>query len=312
MGKKRSHTKSKAHEEATPAADKGEYVNDTGEVLMTEAEFRAKAAKEQVAPESAEDFSKMSKEEIVDHVSREETHDFLEFTVSGCYYDSKKETVDYENIKIKIPACDEENGVGSMHVRGRYVTKALKAVLDKNGDQKYPKRVEKMRQVFIDDCVPAKGWLSFVGKNIKELSVDEMQDLATSKDLRFVPLPNSGLSKRDMLIRTYVAYCNKVLGEMKRYKGQTIKHQEEDFNFAKLAPIFLDSSTRTEDSLKITNEEMIEQELTAPPVAYGERDKPEDRFTLQELKTIADSKNVMYAPDAEFKELYNILFTKPA
>ncbi len=279
-----------------------EYVNESGETLMTEADFRAKLESEQAASKSAEDFSKMSKEEVVDEVSKEAIHDFLEFTVSGCYYDSKKETVDFENIKVLVPGCDEENGVGSMHVRGRYVVKALKAVLDKNGDQKYPKRVEKMRQVFIDDCVPAKGWLSFVGKDIKELSIDEMQDLATSKDLRFIPLPNSGLSKRDMLIRTYVAYSDKVL-------EKTIKFQEEEFNYARLPSIILDSASRTEQSGKITNEEIIEREQAAPPIAYGERDKPENRFTLEELRTIADSKNIRYAPDTEFKELYNTLFS---
>ena len=235
-------------------------------------------------------------------MAKKDLHDFLEFTVSGCYYDSKKETVDFENIKICIPDCDEEEGVGSMHLRGRYVTKALKAAVDKKGNPKYPTRVEKIRQVHVDDVQPTKGTLSFLGKDIKELNIDEMQDLATSKDLRFIPLPGSGLSKRDMSIRTYVAYSDKIL-------GKKIEYQEEGFNFAKLPSIILDSAGRSETSGKISNEEMIQQEQAAPPTDYGQRDNPKDRFTLDELKSIAATKDIRHGDDVKFDELYNVLFS---
>lgn len=245
--------------------------------------------------------AKVSKE-LLDKIENEGAHDLLEFTISGCYYDSKKETIDFEDIKIRIPACDEDKGVGSMHLRGRYIERAIRQVTDKNGDPKYPKRIEKVRQVFIDDSTLVKGKLSFVGKDIKELSVDEMQDLATSKDLRFIPTPNSGMSKRDMQIRAYAAYSDKVL-------RKPIKWMEEGFNFAKLPSIILNAETRTEESGKITNEEMIDMERNAKATNYGQRDNPESRFTIQELKTIADSKSITYADDVEFMELYTTLFS---
>ena len=200
------------------------------------------------------------------------------------------------------PGCDEENGVGSMHLRSRYVERALKKVLDEKGELKYPQRIEKIRQIFVDDCVPTKGWLSFVGKDIKELSIDEMQDLATSKDLRFIPLPNAGLSKRDMLIRTYVAYSDKVL-------GKTIKHQEANFNYAKLPSIELNARPRIETSKKITNEEIIKREQEAQTTEYGEKDNPKNRFTIEELKAVADSKNIRYDNGVEFADLYRVLFS---
>ena len=278
----------------------GDYVNEDGEVLMTEAEFKAKFELE--LKNKRVDNSATLNEELLSRAANEAIHDFLEFTISGCYYDSKKETIDFEGVKIKIPACDEENGIGSMHVRSRYAAKAIKQAVDKNGDPKYPKRIEKIRQVFIDDVVKTKGRLSFVGKDIKELSIDEMQDLATSKDLRFVPTPQSGMSKRDMLIRTYVAYADKVL-------MKTIKWQEDTFNFAKLPSIILDATSRSEDSGKISNEEMINMENNGKATNYGQRDNPEDRFTLEELKTIAESKNIRYSDDVEFKELYGTLFS---
>ncbi len=275
-----------------------DYVNEDGVVLMTEAQFREKFAAQ---PQPTTPMQGLGNN-LTERAAQEAPHDFLEFTVSGSYYDSKKETIDFEGIKIRIPACDEERGIGSMHLRSRYVEKALRQELDKNGDVKYPKRIEKVRQVFVDDCKSAKGRLSFVGKNIKELTIEEMQDLATSKDLRFIPNPGSGMSKRDMQIRAYVAYSDRIL-------KKTIKWQEESFNFAKLPGIILTEEARSEESGKISNEEMIDMERTAKATGYGEKDSPETRFTLEELKTIADSKSIHYAADVEFKELYSTLFS---
>lgn len=259
-------------------------------IAKIEADIRAKIAKEAALEKKIEKEKKIA----------EGSDSFLEFTVSGCYYDSRKETVDFEDIKIRIPGDDEE--IGEMHVMSRYMAKAIRSELNKNGDPKFPKRVEKIRQVFVDDVVSTTGKLSFVGKNIKDLSVDEMQDLAAYKDLRFIPLPNAGLSKRDMLIRAYVAYCEIVL-------RRKIKYQEDGFNFAKLPAIILDGSGRIEVGEKITNEEMITQEQTATTTGYGQKDNPRDRFTIEELKTLADSKSVRYSADVEFKELYSQLFS---
>ena len=247
-------------------------------------------------------MAKAAKKEEVEIEQGE--HEFLEFTISGSYYNSKKEIVDFDNIKGKIPVCDEENGVGSMHVRGRFAARWIKDAKDANDEPRYPERVHKLRQVHIDDVQPATGEYSFSGKNIKELNVNEMQELAVAKDLRFIPLPEAGYDLRDMRTRTYVAYAEKVL-------KKKIKFQDEDFNFAKLPAIFLDASLRRETSLKLTNEEIIEQEQkgSGKAVNYGEKDDPKNRFTLEELKTLADTKNIEYPEDIEFDDLYSQLFT---
>lgn len=310
MSKKKKNTKPAVQKQpAAPveapveAPEEEGYIDDNGEPLMTEAEFRAKLEQEKSAPDlSAEDLSKMSKEEILDSVTGEGEDRYLEFTISGCYYDSKKETIDFEDVVGKIPMCDEEQGLGSMHVRRRFAQKWIKAALDKNGDPKYPVRIEKLRQVFIDDIKETTGTLSFVGKDIKALSIDEMQELAVAKDLRFVPLPGAGLSKRDMLIRTYVAYSEKVL--LKK-----IKFQEEEFNFAKLPQIILDSTGRTDKEGKITNEEMIAREQENTTTDLNSKDNPKDRFSLVELKSLADSKNISYPSNIGFDDLYSYLFS---
>lgn len=228
----------------------------------------------------------------------------LKFTVSGSYYNAKKEVINFDNVQGVIPFCDEDNGVGSMHVRDRYIATWIKNAVNEKGEKLYPEHVHKMHQTFIDNVEEVTGKLSFVGKNIKELTVDEMQDLATSKDLRFIPLPNSGLSKRDMLIRTYVAYSEKIL-------RRKIKYQEEGFNFAKLNDITLDANTRFDISKKLTNEEMIEMEQNGgKPTAYGEKDDPRKRFTMEELLAIADQKDLDVPENASFNDLYDMIFSQ--
>lgn len=228
---------------------------------------------------------------------------YLEFTISGAYYNSRKETVDFENVKGRIPFCDEESGIGSMHVRDRFAAKWIKEALNEDGEPKYP-RIEKLRQVHIDDVREVTGTLPFVGKDIKELSIDEMQELAVAKDLRFIPLPNSGMSKRDMLIRAYVAYSDKVL-------KKKVEWQKEEFNFMQLPSIILDSVSRREQSGKISNDEMIniERDKMAQPTELGAKDNPKERFSLEELKTLADEKNISYPENVEFDDLYSVLFS---
>lgn len=274
------------------------YIGEDGEVLMTEAEAREKLE----AEIRKELEAKLKKENVKESTKKPEegNDDFLEFVVSGCYYDSRKETIDFDGLVVKVPANTED--IAEMHVRSRYVIKAIKEAKHANGEPRYPNRVEKVRQVHVDDVRPCKGRYTFVGKNIKELDMVELQDLATRKDLRFIPLPNSGMSRRDMLIRAYVAFSAKVF-------KKDIKWQDEKFNFAKLPEIIVDGRVRSEGEGKITNEEMIEQEQNAPATSYGEKDDPRKRFTLDELKTIANNKHIDYADNIDFTSLYNRLFS---
>lgn len=226
----------------------------------------------------------------------------LKFTITGSYYNSKKEIIDFDGVEGVIPFCDEDNGVGSMHVRDRYARKWVRDAKKADGEPRYPDRIHKMRQVHIDDVQATKGTLSFVGKNIKDLSIDEMQDLAVSKDLRGVPLPEEGMSRRDVLVRCYAAYSDKVL-------KKEVKINEPDFNFMKLPAILLDSAFRTEKSQKFTNEEIIGREQQQTITNYGEREDAEKRISLAELKTLADGKNIAYSDMVTHKELYAKIFS---
>ena len=63
-------------------------------------------------------------------MAKETKHRMLKVTISGSYYNSKKEKVDYDKVTGVIPWCDEDQGLVTMHVQGRYVRKWIKDAVD--------------------------------------------------------------------------------------------------------------------------------------------------------------------------------------
>lgn len=222
---------------------------------------------------------------------------YLEFTISGAYYNSRKELVDFDNVVGRIPMCNEDQGVGSMHVRGRFWRRWVKEATDpKTGELRYPQSIFKKHTVHIDDVKEVRDTLPFIGKDLKELSVEEMQHLAVAKDLRFIPRPDQPLDLRTRRIRTYAAYSEKIL-------RKTVKWQDENFNFSKLPSVILtDRSTRRDDAKKISNEKMIEMEQENASTEKQE-------YTLDELKRLADENEIQYPDDVEYSDLYSALFS---
>lgn len=221
----------------------------------------------------------------------------LKVTISGSYRTANRDIVDFDDVSGIIPFVDED--LAAMHVRGRYAVMWVKNAVDKAGAKLYPKRIEDMRQVFIDDIEEIEvDEFSYVGKDIKELTFEEMQDLATAKDLRSIPLPKelSGTSLREMREKAYLAYSEKVLG---RY----IDPNKPEYNYAKLDKLRIDGDVRREATGKITNEEMIEQEQKNPST-----EPPKKNLTLDDLKNIAKHKGIQVQPDIGFDELYGKLY----
>lgn len=224
---------------------------------------------------------------------------FYQFTISGSYHNSKKEICDYEGVVVKVPFTELEE-IAVMHLQSRYAMVAIR------NDERYKEdRVHHLRQVFVDKTEIVEGNLSFVGKDLKELTDEEMQDLATAKDLRGIPLPKqqSSMSLRDMRVLTYIAYSEKVLG--KEIDSKT--REEITNNFAKQPSIIVDGAGRVETTGKVSNDEMIEDEQRNT----GEGSKPEDRFTLIELKTLARQKQISFDENTkDEKKLFNYLYGK--
>lgn len=228
----------------------------------------------------------------------------LKVTISGDYYNSKKEKIDFDKVEGFIPWCDEDKGLASMHVRGRYAMNWIKNAKDEDGKPKYPERIDRIHQCFVDDVEEAKSSFSFIGKDIKELSQEELQDLATAKNIMKIPLPNSGHSKRSMLELAYAAYCSVVL----KQKLKPEPH-EVGFNFKKLPSLFLDASGRVDNTRKLSNDEVIEAEMRGKKVNLGEsKVSSENAFSLEELKQLAEETGISYEEGVTHADLYKAVF----
>lgn len=234
----------------------------------------------------------------------------LKVTVSGSYKTSNGEIVDFEDVSGIIPLVDEEHA--KMHVRRRYASEWVGAALDDADKKLYPKRIDRMRQCWIDDLEETVHEFSYVGKDIKKMTYEELQDLATAKDLRTIPLPKkiSGVDIREMRQKAYLEYSAKVLQNPIDEKKPLPEHASKSgdrlmFDFAKLPPLEVsDGEARVETAQKITNEEILDQEMK--PQTLGSKHK--DQFTLEQLKDLAKKKNVKHHWNIGFDRLYDMLF----
>lgn len=223
---------------------------------------------------------------------------FYEFTTSGSYINSRKEIFDFDNVKVLVPFTELQE-VAEMHLQSRYMPEAIRT------DERYAEnRFHKLRQTHIDDVKTVEAEMSFIGKNLKELDDKELQDLATAKDLRSIPLPKrqSGMSIRDMRVRAYIAYKEKIL------KQPVSREDREDIerDFAKLPAIIIDAAVRTDKSAKVSNEEIIEGEQKSNSM----EDDPSKRFTLDDLMKLADQKKIPYDKNMDKEKLFKFLYEK--
>lgn len=223
--------------------------------------------------------------------------------ISGSYRKAKKDIVDYSEIEGMIPLVDEEIAV--QMARKRYALMWIPA----SGN--YPDRLESVREVHIDSMKPAlmKGKFSYVGKNIGDMTWEELQDFAVANDLRTVPLYKKG-SIRNAQNIAYAAYAKDVL--QWKPKGNTeiekaawrllTNHQELGFNIAKNPKITATDTMRVDSSQKINNDEMIELEQKSAKGSI------KSTLTLPELQAIASSKNIPYEESDDASTLYNRIY----
>lgn len=238
----------------------------------------------------------------------------LKVTVSGSYKTAGGDIVDFEDVSGVIPFVDEEHA--KMHVRGRYASEWVRSAEGETGKKIYPDRIEKMRQVFVDDMVEVNENFSYVGKDIKKMTYEELQDLATAKDLRAIPLPKkiSGVDIREMRQKAYLDYRAKVMNDPIDENRPPVEYADEVrnveggvdliFNFSKVPELIVDGGTRVETSGKLSNDDIIEQEQK--PMMNNETLK--DTLTLEDLKKLADDKGIKYHWNVGFEKLYAILF----
>ncbi len=208
-------------------------------------------------------------------------------TISGCYHAAQDKIIDFSGVTGVIPFQDEE--IATMHVRKRYARMWIM------NNPKF-ERIKRIRECYIDNLEETEADFSFVGKDIKSMTYEELQDLATAKDLRLIPLYKVG-SERDARVKAYAAYSEEVIKEKVLYK-------EVGFNLAKQPPLIVnDSAWRKDTTKKMTNDEALSQEADS---LAGKL--PKTTLSRDELEKIAKAQNVNFHPSISDSNLYQRLY----
>ncbi|MEE9356574.1 MAG: hypothetical protein V3U75_13370 [Methylococcaceae bacterium] len=208
-------------------------------------------------------------------------------TISGSYRTSKKEYIDFQEVVGTIPETPSEEYALAM-VRKRY------AVMWVSKDPKYKERVVTLREAFIDKIEKVDAEFSFLGKEIRDLTYEELQDLATFKGLRAIPLYKKGGLRQAQII-AYAAFSEKVLGIEVDYK-------EVGFVFMDQPKIFVDSGTEFNIVAGMTNDEVLEQEQANTSTQKTVLDRAQ-------LEKIAHDRDITFNKAISDEKLHAKIFT---
>lgn len=215
----------------------------------------------------------------------------LKVTISGSYRTADFKVVDFSNLSGFIPMQDEE--IATMHIRGRYARIWIM------NEPKYSQRLYSVRECYVDNLEACEHDFSYLGKDIRAMTQDELQDLATVKDLRIIPLYKV-TSERHARTLAYAAYSEQILKEPVNYKVQ-------GFNLTKQPPIVVtDSSWRRDTTKKLTNDEVMDGESI-----IGQEETRETSLTRTDLEQLARNQNIEFHPKISDAKLYERIYGKP-
>lgn len=267
----------------------------------------------------------------------------LRVTVSGSYKGPNKNTESFDELSGVIPRMDDDK-VQQMVITRYALIWVQKAKKNDGAGNQVPRfsGFQKLRQRFIDSVddtylpefdkdgkptgkvtnEPDMRDLSYVDKDIMQMNMEELQDLAAANDLSGVPLYRA-TSLTAMRRMAFSEYAIKVLGlfeegtdreSLKKGAPSTNKydHKTMGFNPHNFEPIIADDQIRRQRAAT-DMEESIEDSLAnenellqRPKTDAG---TPQSALTLKKLQAIADSKNISYNKNTSFKELHRKIFS---
>lgn len=232
----------------------------------------------------------------------------LKATISGSFKTTNGDIEDFQDLSGLIPLLDtdilpgEKISKAEQMIRKRYATIWVTQAMEPSGkvdadgkpvlEKKY-KHVSRMREVHINsiDESDVKGNLSYVGKDIMQMNFEELQDLASAKDLSAVPLYRTGSLTHARRV-AFSEYAIKVLG----LPPEQYSHALDSFNPSKFQPIIADGKIRRVTQGPATPEETIDREnlVMQGKAKPATQDANSGRLTLAQLKSIADEQNIKY------------------
>lgn len=146
---------------------------------------------------------------------------------------------------------------------------------------------------------------SLIGKDIREMTAEELQDLAVIKKLRGIRLFNK-YSLRESRLRAYQEYLFYYNNEVKKFKSLKEwkkARREVDVlevkDLKKLPPIIIKDDFKKENSIRELEEEVKEKDS----LMVVSKEEGKTSFSFEELKNIADENGIQYHPNIGFNKL---------
>lgn len=247
----------------------------------------------------------------------------LKVTISGSFRGANKQIESFDNVTGVIPYLDDDKAT-QMVIR-RYARIWVQQVKKCGPDGKPTeellyKHVQHIRQVFIDSVDENPDTqLSYVGKNVMEMNFGEIQDFAAANDLSGVPLYKA-TSLTQARRMAFSEYAIKVLDlfeadDPKSKKPQNLyDHKVLGFNPNRFEPIIADGVIRRAGGHVADIEETLDREALAlkGKVSASVSDPGKSRMTLEQLKAVADGRNISYHKSIGYDQLYKKIYSADA
>lgn len=243
----------------------------------------------------------------------------LKVTISGSFKASDGEIESFDRVTGIIPRIDtechgeEKISKADQMVIKRYAQIWIGQARKKDTDEAKYKRVQKVRQVFIDSIddndEQPDAVLSYVGKDIMEMNAEELQDFAAANDLSAVPMYRSGSLIHARRV-AWSEYARKVLDAV----GPEFMWTNEAFRPNAHEPIIADAQIRRFGGHVATIEETIDRENMAMQgkAKANVTDPSRSLLTLEQLRAIADEKKISYHRSIGYEQLYKKVYGQAA
>lgn len=219
----------------------------------------------------------------------EQENNAYKVTLSGTYRNGANESVDFQEVTGFIPLVDEDMA------QAMCVKRYAKVFITQ--DKRYKDRVTRTRSVYVDSMEPCYHEFSYVGKDIKQMTYEELQDLATAKDLRSIPLYKAG-GLREAQVAAYAAYSKAILRE-------DIGEKEPGFKFAELPPLIVGDDVALRNTPESrTVDEIVQDEVEGKKPAGVEKVK----VSREEMVKLAKDRGIQFHPAIGDEKLYKKLF----
>lgn len=200
--------------------------------------------------------------------------------VYGTYKATDKTNVGYDLSGI-VPFNDID--IVEYHMRSRHIPIWLQQKAKKEFSGKEVKTFLKTLEMWIDDAIEEVDHeFSFIGKDIKQMTREELQDLALYKDLRAIPLYHKS-SVRSMRERAYKAYKKHI----------DDKFDDKYFDYATAEPLIVEGEPNRSKHEAVSNDALLdirEKIINTPQ-------------TMDALKQYADKLGIKYANTIGYDKL---------